>query len=104
MRINGLRLVCVLIFTALFSSLALISLLLLLLLCISLVDSICILSWLYIMFHACVFCLFVLSLGRDLNKNSSDPCSYLRRVLEDFVPFIRQACVLYKSYFDLRVI
>ena len=32
--------------------------------------------------RAPVFSLFVLSLRRDLNKNSSKPCSYLRHVLE----------------------
>ena len=29
--------------------------------------------------HAYIFSLFVLSLRRDLNKNSSNPSSYLRR-------------------------
>ena len=33
-------------------------------------------------FNACVLSLFVLSLRRDSNKNSSNPCSYLRRALE----------------------
>ena len=40
-----------------------------------------ILTWSF-RFNACVFSLFVLSLRRDLNKNSSNPCSYLRRALE----------------------
>ncbi len=37
-------------------------------------------------FNACVFSLFRPSLRRDLNKNNSHPCYYLRHVLEKTRP------------------
>ena len=90
--------VCVLISSALFSSLVLFAVVVVALF-VSVVVALFVSFTFALMFHACVFGLFVLSLRRDLNKNSSNPCSHLRRVLNKTRPRILYLLYVKPTYF-----